>query len=87
MIPVSGKEAEKIANEIIKDAKYEEAGGLDSSIDEEELKQELRDQVVHEDTTKKMMDDLKNEIDDDVEKNVDLTYYAAMNIDQKLSTL
>ena len=87
MIPVSGKEAEKIANEIIKDAKYEEAGGLDSSIDEEELKQELRDQVVHEDTTKKMMDDLKNEIDDDVEKNIDLTYYAAMNIDQKLSTL
>lgn len=38
-------EADKVAKEIIKAAKYEDLGGLDSDQDEDDLDEELRDEV------------------------------------------
>ena len=60
------------------------AGGVDSSIDSEELDEEMRDRVMG--AANNSSSD--NEEDkEDLTQNVDLTYYSMMTADEKLMTL
>lgn len=74
----SVQDAEKVAQDILKEGKYEDMGGLDSSIDSDEFDEELRDQVSNENGSAAKA---QGSEDEEVANNTDMTYYAAMNID------
>mmetsp|Transcript_11102 Transcript_11102/g.14959 ORF Transcript_11102/g.14959 Transcript_11102/m.14959 type:complete len:88 (+) Transcript_11102:965-1228(+) len=77
------EDAQKAAEKIIAEARYEDLGGLDSSIDEDELEEELRDRV--EGSNQKAAKEGSDE--EEISKNIDLTYYNSMNVDEKIVTL
>jgi len=68
---------------MIDQEKYEAVGGLDSSVDEDELDEEMRDKVVGEPRES----DSDDSVESDLAKNMDLTHYGKMDIDTKLLTL